>query len=47
VPEWATLDGFAAALAVVALVALERLKVPLIPTLLACAVAGAVWRLAA
>jgi len=47
VPEWATLDAFAAALAVVAFVALERLKVPLIPTLLACALAGAAWRLAA
>jgi chromate transporter len=47
VPEWATLDAFAAVLAVAAFVALERLKAPLIPTLLACAAAGAVWRLAA
>jgi chromate transporter len=47
VPEWGTLDVFASALAVAAFVALERLKAPLIPTLLACAAAGAAWRLAA
>jgi chromate transporter len=45
VPDWGTLDGAAALLAAGSFIALVRFKQPLIPTLLASASLGALYRL--
>ena len=44
VPEWSGLDPFAALLAAGAMLAMIRFKLGMIPTLLACALAGVLWR---
>jgi chromate transporter len=45
-PVWETMDGVALVLAAGALVAMLRLKIGMIPTLLMCATAGAVYKMA-
>ncbi len=44
-PEWASIDGMAALLAIASLVAMLRFKVGMIPTLAAAAAIGAAWKL--
>ena len=46
IPVWETIDGIALVLAAGALVAMLRLKIGMIPTLLMCATAGAVYKMA-
>ena len=44
-PEWASIDGMAALLAIASLVAMLRFKMGMISTLVAAAAIGAAWRL--